>query len=125
MTALTEAKWAGRAQGALVVVALVAAAQFWPGWQLDSAANKEIAAAHTSGYILAQAPACAASFMAQPNVEAKLAELDAAGGVTAQVKFIPETLRTLPGEERVNFALGRECLKTIQASSEPAESAQM
>ena len=54
MTELTEARWAGRAQGAIAIVGLVVVAQFWPGWQLDSAANKEIAIAYNEGYTLAQ-----------------------------------------------------------------------
>lgn len=122
MTALTEAKWVGRAQGSLGVVALVVVAQFWPGWQLDSAADKEIASAYDAGYIMAQGPACAALFMAQPNAQEKLAELEAAKGSLAQVQLIPEAYRTLPGKVRVDFTLGRECLKSIK---EPSQSAQM
>ena len=123
MTELTEAKWVGRAQGALGIVVLVAAAQFWPGWQLDSAANKEIAAAYNDGYTLAQGPACAVAFMAQPDAQAKLAELEATDGVSAQMALIPEALRTIPGEQRVDYTIGRECLKAITAP--PSGSAQM
>jgi len=122
MTALSEAKWVGRAQGAGAIAILVVAAQFWPGWQLDSAANKDIAAAYNEGYTLAQGPACAALFMAQPDAQAKLAELEAAQGVSDQVNLIPEAYRTLPGESRVDYRLGRACLESIKA---PAESAQM
>jgi hypothetical protein len=122
MTVESEARWAGRAQGAVAVVVLVVAAQFWPGWQLDSAANKDIATAYNEGYTLAQGPACAALFMAQPDSQAKLAELEAAEGVSKQVNLIPEAYRTLPGQERVDYRLGRACLESIKA---PAESAQM
>ncbi|RJQ34062.1 hypothetical protein C4556_03445 [Candidatus Parcubacteria bacterium] len=113
MTAETEARMVGRAQGAAAIVVLVVLAQFWPGWQLDSAADKEIAAAYNAGYTLAQAPVCASLFMAQPDAEGKLAELREANGAYAQMKHIPEAFRTLPGETRVNDALGRECLKFI------------
>jgi hypothetical protein len=122
MSGESEAKWAGRAQGAAAIVVLAAAAQFWPGWQLDSAANKDIAAAYNEGYTLAQGPACAALFMAQPDAQAKLAELEAAKGVSDQVKLIPEAFRTLPGEKRVDYKLGRACLESIRA---PADTAQM
>ena len=122
MTVESEARWAGRAQGALAVVVLVVAAQFWPGWQLDSAANKDIATAYNEGYTLAQGPACAALFMAQPDAQAKLAELEAAQGVSDQVNLIPEAYRTLPGQSRVDYKLGRACLESIKA---PAGSAQM
>jgi len=122
MTVVTEAKWVGRAQGTLGVMALVVLAQIWPGWQLDSAADKEIAAAHSAGYTLAQGPVCATLFMAQPDAQVKLAELNAANGSYAQIKHIPEALRTLPGEDFVDDALGRECLKFIKA---PAESARL
>jgi hypothetical protein len=122
MTVLTEAKWVGRAQGALGIVVLVAAAQFWPGWQLDSAANKDIAAAFNDGYTLAQGPACAAAFMAQPDAQAKLAELEATKGTSAQMALIPEELRTIPGEQRVDYTIGKDCLEAITA---PSESAQM
>jgi len=122
MTVESEARWAGRAQGAAAVVVLVIAAQFWPGWQLDSAANKDIAAAYNEGYTLAQGPACAVLFRAQPDAEAKIAELEAAEGVSNQVNLIPEAYRTLPGETRVDYRLGRACLESIK---EPAESAQM
>ena len=121
MTVLTEAKWVGRAQGALGVLGLVVLAQFWPGWQLDNAADKEIAAAYDAGYILAQGPVCAMLFMAQPNAQERLAELEAANSIFSQVKLIPEAFRTLPGEVRVDYALGRECLKSIQASSQSAQ----
>jgi hypothetical protein len=117
MTVLSEAKWVGRAQGAIAVVGLVVVAQFWPGWQLDSAANKDIAAAYKDGYTLAQGPACAAMFMAQPDAETKLAELEAAQGVSTQVNLIPEAFRTLPGESRPDFSLGRACLESIQAGA--------
>ena len=50
MSVLSEAKWVGRAQGATAVVLLVVAVQLWPGWQLDSAASKEITAAYNQGY---------------------------------------------------------------------------
>jgi hypothetical protein len=122
MTRLTEAKWVGRAQGVLGVTALVLAAQFWPGWQLDNAADKEIAAAYHSGYVLAQGPVCAALFMAQLNAQEKLAELETTNGSYARVQLIPEAFRTLPGEVHVDYALGRECLKFINA---PSQSAQM
>jgi hypothetical protein len=122
MTALSEAKWTGRAQGAAAIVVVVVAAQFWPGWQLDSAANKDIAAAYNEGFTLAQGPACAALFLAQPNAQAKLAELEAAKGVADQVKLIPEEFRTLPGEQRVDYKLGRACLESIKT---PADTAQM
>jgi hypothetical protein len=122
MTVESEAKWVGRAQGAAALVVLVAAAQFWPGWQLDSAANKEVASAYKSGYTMAQGPACAAMFMAQPDAVAKLAELEAAKGITAQMELIPAAFRTMPGEQRGDYTIGRECLKAITA---PAESAQM
>ena len=122
MTAVSEAKMVGLAQGAFGVVALVVLAQIWPGWQLDSAADKEIAAAYNAGYTLAQAPVCASLFMAQPDAEGKLAELKAANGAFAQMKHIPEAFRTLPGEERVNDTLGRECLKFIV--TRPQDSAQ-
>jgi hypothetical protein len=122
MTAETEARWAGRAQGAIAIVVLVAAAQFWPGWQLDSAANKDIASAYNEGYSLAQGPACAAMFMAQPNADAKLTELEAATGVSDQVNLIPEAFRTLPGQQRVDYKLGRACLELIKT---PSDSAQM
>lgn len=122
MTELTEAKWVGRAQGAIAIVALAVAAQFWPGWQLDSAANKEIATAYNEGYSRAQGPACAAMFMAQPDAEGKLAELKAADGIYAQVDLIPEAFRTLPGQTRADYKLGRACLESIKA---PSESAQM
>lgn len=115
MTALTEAKWAGRAQGALGILGLVVLAQIWPGWQLDNAADKGIAAAYDAGYTVAQGPVCASLFMAQPNAQEKLAELEATSGVFAQTQLIPEALRTLPGEVRVSSALGRECLKYIKA----------
>jgi hypothetical protein len=121
MSALTEAKWVGRAQGALGVVGLVVLAQIWPGWQLDKTADKEIAAAYNAGYVLAQGPACAMMFMAQPDAQEKFAELEAATGSFAQVQLIPEAFRTLPGEVRVNYALGRECLKSITAPSEAAQ----
>lgn len=121
MTELSESKWVGRAQGAAVVVALVAAAQIWPGWQLDSSADKEITAAHKAGYILAQAPICASQFMAQPDAEAKLAELNAANGSFSQIKLIPDALRTLPGESNVDYALGTECLKFIQSPDRSAQ----
>jgi len=123
MTAVSEAKMVGLAQGAIGVVALVVLAQIWPGWQLDSAADSKIAAAYNAGYTLAQAPVCASLFMAQPDAEGKLAELKAANGAFAQMKLIPETWRTLPGETRVNDALGRECLKFIVTP--PEKSAQM
>jgi hypothetical protein len=103
------------------VAALVLAAQFWPGWQLDSAADKEIAAAYDSGYVLAQGPVCAALFMGQPNAQDKLAELEAENATYSQVELIPEAFRTLPGEVRVNYALGRECLKSIKAPSQSAQ----
>jgi len=119
MTRLTEAKWVGRAQGVLGVMALALAAQFWPGWQLDKAADKQIAAAYDSGYVLAQGPVCAALFMAQPKE--KLEEFEAAKGTFAQVQLIPEAFRTLPGEVRVDYALGRECLKFINAPSQSAQ----
>jgi hypothetical protein len=106
----------------LGVVAVVLLAQLWPGWQFDSAADKEIAAAYHTGYILSQGPACAALFMAQPDAEEKLAELTAANGQFAQVSLIPEALRTLPGEARVDYVLGRECLKFLKT---PSPSAQM
>jgi hypothetical protein len=122
MTRLTEAKWVGRVQGVLGVTALVLAAQFWPGWQLDNAADKEIAAAYDRGYVLAQGPVCATLFMAQPNAQEKLAELEATDGAYSQVKLIPEAFRTMPGEMQVDYALGRECLKFINA---PSQSAQM
>jgi len=122
MTEVTESKWVGRAQGALVVAALVVAAQFYPGWQLDSAADKEIAAAYNTGYILSQAPVCASQFMAQPDGEAKLAELIAASGSFNQIKLIPDAMRTLPGESSVDYVLGTECLKFIKS---PDQSAQM
>jgi hypothetical protein len=122
MTVVTEAKMVGLAQGAFGVVALVVLAQIWPGWQLDSAADNEIAAAYNAGYTLAQGPVCASLFMAQPDATGKLAELKAANGTFAQMKHIPEALRTLPGEIRVNDALGRECLKFIMV---PPQSAQM
>jgi len=122
MTVTSEAKWVGRAQGAAAIVVLVVAAQFWPGWQLDSAANKDIATAYNEGYTLAQGPACAALFLAQPGAQAKLAELEAAQGVSDQVKLIPEAYRTLPGESRVDYKLGRACLESIKA---PSKSAQM
>jgi hypothetical protein len=121
MTRLTEAKWVGRAQGVLGVTALVLAAQFWPGWQLDSAADKEIAAAYDSGYVLAQGPVCAALFMGQPNAQDKLAELEAENATYSQVELIPKAFRTLPGEVRVDYALGRECLKSIKAPSQSAQ----
>jgi hypothetical protein len=121
MTVLTEAKWVGRAQGSLGVVALVLLAQFWPGWQLDNAADKEIAAAYNTGYVTAQGPACAAQFMAQPNAQAKLDELNATNDTLAQVRLIPEALRTLPGQIRVDYALGKECLKFIKTSSQSAQ----
>ena len=122
MTAVSEAKMVGLAQGAFGVVALVVLAQIWPGWQLDSAADSKIAAAYNAGYTLAQGPVCASLFMAQPDAEGKLAELKAANGAFAQMKHIPEALRTLPGEGRVNDALGRDCLKFIMA---PPQSAQL
>jgi hypothetical protein len=100
----------------------VVLAQIWPGWQLDSAADKEIASAYNAGYTLAQGPVCASLFMEQPDAEGKLIELKAESGPYAQMKHIPEALRTLPGEARVNDALGRECLKFIMA---PPQSAQM
>jgi hypothetical protein len=112
----------GLAQGAFGVAALVVLAQIWPGWQLDSAADNKIAAAYNAGYTLAQGPVCASLFMAQPDAEGKLAELKAANGAFAQIKHIPEAMRTLPGEGRVNDALGRACLKFIVA---PPQSAQM
>jgi hypothetical protein len=112
----------GLAQGALGVAALVVLAQIWPGWQLDSAADSKVAAAYNAGYTLAQGPVCASLFMAQPDAAGKLAELKAANGAFAQMKHIPEAMRTLPGETRVNDALGRECLKYIVA---PPQSAQM
>jgi len=121
MTEVTEAKWVGRAQGVLAAVVLVAAAQFWPGWQLDSAADKDIATAYNTGYVLAQAPICATQFMAQPDAQAKLAELKDASGSFAQLKLIPEALRTLPGESSVDYALGRECLKFIKSPEEAAQ----
>lgn len=122
MTAVTEAKMVGLAQGAFGVVALVVLAQIWPGWQLDSTADSQRTAAYNAGYTLAQAPVCASLFMAQPDAEGKLAELKAANGAFAQIKHIPDAMRTLPGEARVNDALGRECLKFIVA---PPQSAQM
>jgi hypothetical protein len=122
MTAVSEAKMVGLAQGALGVAALVVLAQIWPGWQLDSAADSKVAAAYNAGYTLAQGPVCASLFMAQPDAAGKLAELKAANGAFAQMKHIPEAMRTLPGEKRVNDALGRECLKYIVA---PPQSAQM
>jgi len=122
MTVESEAKWVGRAQGAAAIVVLVVAAQFWPGWQLDSAANKDIAAAYDEGYTLAQGPACAALFLAQPDASAKLAELEAAEGVTNRVNLIPESYRTLPGQNRVDYKLGRACLESIET---PSDSAQM
>jgi hypothetical protein len=122
MTVVSEAKIAGLAQGSLGVLALVVLAQIWPGWQLDSAADKEKAAAYNAGYTLAQGPVCASLFMAQPDAAVKLAELKAANGSYAQMKFIPEALRTLPGAASVSDALGRECLKFIVA---PPQSAQM
>ena len=123
MTAVSEAKMVGLAQGAFGVVALVVLAQIWPGWQLDSAADSKVAAAYNAGYTLAQAPVCASLFMAQPDAEGKLAELKAANGVFAQMKLIPEASRILPGEERVNDALGRACLKFIMTPDQT--SAQM
>jgi len=122
MTAVSEAKMVGLAQGAFGVVALVVLAQIWPGWQLDSAADSKVASAYNAGYTLAQGPVCATLFMAQPDAEGKLIELKAANGPYAQMKHIPEAMRTLPGEARVNDALGRECLKFIMA---PPQSAQM
>jgi hypothetical protein len=114
MSEMTEAKWVGRAQGAAVIVVLVVAAQFWPGWQLDSSATKEATAAYRAGSTAAQTAACAALFKAQPNAEEKLVEINAASGSNAQVNLIPEALRTLPGEQRADYTVGRDCLKSLQ-----------
>ena len=118
MTAVSEAKMVGIAQGAGIVVVLVVLAQLWPGWQFDSTAKKEVAAARTAGYISAQGPACAALFLAQPDADAKLAVLKATTGTSAQKDLIPVEWRTLPGERSVNYTISDICLKGIVTSDQ-------
>ena len=123
MTAESEARMVGRAQGAGAIVVLVVLAQFWPGWQLDSKATKAAADARTAGYIAAQGPACAALYLAQPDADQKLVALKATSGTQAQKDLIPAEWRTLPGESRINYTLSDNCLKGILA--EPQAAAQM
>jgi len=118
MTVQSEARMVGLAQGAGAIVLLAVLAQIWPGWQLDSKATEDIAAARTAGYISAQGPACAALFLAQPDADAKLAVLKATTGTSAQKDLIPVEWRTLPGERSVNYTISDICLKGIVTSDQ-------
>ena len=63
-------------QGAIAGgAALMIVGSFWPGWVLESTAQKRIAALQKSILVNALAPACADKFRNQPDVTAQVAAL--------------------------------------------------
>ena len=118
-----EDKTNGAMWGAgLVAAALVIGGSFWPGWQLDSTAEKMAVERAQVATVAALAPVCADKFAALPDAEAKKVALLKADSWKRD-EYIPKILITLPGETSQSSRLLEACFELIKAPK-PSSGAQ-
>jgi hypothetical protein len=97
------------------MVFLAAAAQFWPGYMLDSNVQGLVTEASVKGKLAGYTPGCVARFLASPNYAANR-EVLAKSSTWSRENGFPGELReliTLPGETRINDQLARDCAELI------------
>jgi hypothetical protein len=86
---------------------------FWPGWVLESTAQKRIAAQQKSILVNALAPACADKFRNQPDVTAQVAALKDVATWHRDRHMVERNFVVKSGESMTDDAIGAACINLL------------
>jgi hypothetical protein len=101
-------------QGAIAGgAALMIVGSFWPGWVLESTAQKRIAAQEKSILVNTLAPACADKFRNQPDVTAQVAALKDVATWHRDRHMVERNFVVKSGESMTDDAIGAACINLL------------
>ena len=101
-------------QGAIAGgAALMIVGSFWPGWVLESTAQKRIAAQQKSILVNALAPVCADKFRNQPDVTAQVAALKDVATWHRDRHMVERNFVVKSGESMTDDAIGAACINLL------------